>query len=33
VTYAPASDGTPRKRRDVSEINPAWRMPERLAPK
>jgi RNA polymerase sigma-70 factor (ECF subfamily) len=33
VTYAPPSDGTPRKRRDVSEINPAWRMPERPAPK
>jgi RNA polymerase sigma-70 factor (ECF subfamily) len=33
VTYAPASDGTPRKRRDVSELNPSWRMPQIPAPK
>jgi RNA polymerase sigma-70 factor (ECF subfamily) len=33
VTYAPASDGTPRKRRDVSELNPAWTMPRMDAPK
>ena len=39
VTYAPdrpwvsPADGAGRKRRDVSEINPAWRMPECPAPK
>jgi RNA polymerase sigma factor (sigma-70 family) len=33
VSYAPPPDGTPRKRRDVSEINPAWRMPSVPTPK
>lgn len=33
ASYAPASDGAPRKRRDVSEINPAWTMPRMDAPK
>jgi RNA polymerase sigma-70 factor (ECF subfamily) len=32
-SWVPAADAPPRKRRDVSELNPAWRMPEVPAPK